>query len=73
MIRYLMCAHPWKSGAKELDASYPYLVDFPVHSDERGDLYARVTLVLPDPLSEAEVETLRTLQQARQPATSGRS
>lgn len=43
------------------------------HPNERGDLYARVTLVLPDPLSEAEVETLRTLQQARQPATSGRS
>jgi len=43
------------------------------HPNERGDLYARVTLVLPDSLSESEVETLRTLQRARQPATSGRS
>ncbi|NNJ11352.1 J domain-containing protein [Chloroflexales bacterium ZM16-3] len=40
---------------------------------ERGDLYARVTLVLPDPLSDTEVETLRTFQRARQPATAGRS
>lgn len=39
---------------------------------KRGDLYARVTLVLPDPLSESEVEALRALQQARQPATAGK-
>jgi len=32
---------------------------------ERGDLYARVKLVLPEPLSDAELETLRTLAQAR--------
>jgi curved DNA-binding protein len=41
------------------------------HPNERGDLYARVTLVLPDPLSDSEVETLQTLQRARQPATAG--
>lgn len=40
---------------------------------EHGDLYARVKLVLPDQLSDAEIETLRTFQQARQPATAGRS
>jgi curved DNA-binding protein len=40
---------------------------------ERGDLYARAKLVLPDELSESEVETLRTLQHARQPAMPGRS
>jgi curved DNA-binding protein len=43
------------------------------HPNERGDLYAHVKLVLPDPLSESEVETLRTIQRARQPATPGRS
>jgi curved DNA-binding protein len=41
--------------------------------NQRGDLYAHVKLVLPDELSEAEVETLRTLQRARQPATPERS
>ncbi len=41
--------------------------------NERGDLYVHVKLVLPDPLSESEVETLRTFQRARQPATAGRS
>ncbi|NTW96951.1 MAG: J domain-containing protein, partial [Oscillochloris sp.] len=41
------------------------------HPTERGDLYAHVTLVLPDPLSDSEVETLRTFQRARQPATAG--
>jgi curved DNA-binding protein len=43
------------------------------HPSQRGDLYAHVKLVLPDLLSESEVETLRTFQRARQPATSGRS
>jgi curved DNA-binding protein len=33
---------------------------------ERGDLYAHVKLVLPERLSDAELETLRTLAQARQ-------
>jgi len=32
---------------------------------ERGDLYARVKLVLPEPLSDTELETLRQLAQAR--------
>ena len=32
---------------------------------ERGDLYVRVKLVLPEPLSDDEVETLRTLTRAR--------
>jgi len=40
---------------------------------ERGDLYARAKLVLPEPLSESEIETLQTLQHARQPATTERS
>jgi curved DNA-binding protein len=39
--------------------------------NERGDLYVHITLVLPDPLSDSEVETLRTFQRARQPATAG--
>ncbi len=43
------------------------------HPGERGDLYARAKLVLPDPLSESEIETLQTLQQARQPAMPERS
>lgn len=34
----------------------------PDRSDERGDLYATVRLVLPDDLSDAEVETLRSLR-----------
>jgi curved DNA-binding protein len=33
--------------------------------DERGDMYARVKLVLPEPLSDTELETLRQLAQAR--------
>jgi curved DNA-binding protein len=33
---------------------------------ERGDLYARVKLVLPEPLSDGEIETLRGLAQARE-------
>jgi curved DNA-binding protein len=32
---------------------------------ERGDLYARVKLTLPEPLSDSELETLRQLAQAR--------
>lgn len=32
---------------------------------ERGDLYARVKLVLPEPLRDEELETLRSLAQAR--------
>lgn len=32
---------------------------------ERGNLYAKVKLVLPEPLSDQEVETLRSLAQAR--------
>ena len=32
---------------------------------ERGDLYARVKLTLPEPLSDTELETLRQLAQAR--------
>ncbi len=32
---------------------------------ERGDLYARVKLVLPEPLSDGELEALRTLVQRR--------
>jgi curved DNA-binding protein len=32
----------------------------------RGDLYARITLVLPEPLSEHELNTLRELRDARQ-------
>jgi curved DNA-binding protein len=39
---------------------------------ERGDLYARAKLVLPDALSESEIETLRAFQQARRPATSAK-
>jgi curved DNA-binding protein len=35
----------------------------------RGDLYARVKLVLPDPLTDTELGTLRTLVQARQNRT----
>jgi len=38
-------------------------------SQQRGDLYVRVKLVLPDPLTDAELETLRTLAQARQNRT----
>ncbi len=34
--------------------------------DERGDLYARVKLVLPDVLSDSEIETLRNLAHLRQ-------
>jgi curved DNA-binding protein len=34
---------------------------------ERGDLYARAKLVLPEPLSDAEIETLRGLAAARRP------
>lgn len=41
--------------------------------NERGDLYVHVKLVLPDPLSDTEVEMLRTFQRARQPATAERS
>jgi curved DNA-binding protein len=33
---------------------------------ERGDLYAEVTLVLPEPLTDAELETLRQLKEARE-------
>ena len=33
---------------------------------ERGDLYTKVKLVLPEPLSDTELETLRQLAQARQ-------
>jgi len=33
---------------------------------ERGDLYARVKLVLPEPLHDDEIEAMRTLVQARQ-------
>jgi curved DNA-binding protein len=33
---------------------------------QRGDLYARVKLVLPEPLTDDELATLRTLAQARQ-------
>jgi curved DNA-binding protein len=33
---------------------------------ERGDLYARVKLVLPEPLRDDELETLRTLARSRQ-------
>jgi curved DNA-binding protein len=36
------------------------------HSSERGDLYARVKLVLPEPLRDDELAALRTLAQARQ-------
>ncbi len=43
------------------------------HASERGDLYARAKLVLPDALSESEIETLRTLRHARQPVPSARS
>jgi curved DNA-binding protein len=32
---------------------------------ERGDLYARAKLVLPEPLSDSELETLRQLAEAR--------
>jgi curved DNA-binding protein len=32
---------------------------------ERGDLYARVKLILPEPLSDSELETLQQLAQAR--------
>jgi curved DNA-binding protein len=32
---------------------------------ERGDLYTKVKLVLPEPLSDTELETLRQLAQAR--------
>jgi curved DNA-binding protein len=34
--------------------------------DSRGDMFARAQLVLPEPLSDHEVETLRELAQARQ-------
>lgn len=34
--------------------------------EERGDLYARVKIVLPDSLSDPELETLRALAQERQ-------
>jgi curved DNA-binding protein len=34
-------------------------------STERGDLYARVKVVLPEPLSDSELATLRQLAQAR--------
>lgn len=37
----------------------------------RGDLYARVTLVLPDNLTDAELEALRPLAQAREPLLKG--
>ncbi len=37
-------------------------------ADERGDMYARVKLVLPEPLSTNEVDTLRNLAQQRQAA-----
>jgi curved DNA-binding protein len=37
-------------------------------SSRRGDLYARVELVLPEPLSEHEIETFRELAAARQKA-----
>lgn len=33
---------------------------------QRGDLYARVKLVLPEPLRDDELETLRSLKEARQ-------
>jgi curved DNA-binding protein len=33
--------------------------------DSRGDLFARAQLVLPEPLSDHEVETLRELAEAR--------
>jgi curved DNA-binding protein len=36
------------------------------HPGERGDLYARVKLVLPEPLTNDEFEALRTLARARQ-------
>jgi curved DNA-binding protein len=32
---------------------------------KRGDLYAMVRLVLPDPLSDQEVNTIRTLAASR--------
>jgi curved DNA-binding protein len=35
---------------------------------QRGDLYARVRLVLPEPLSEQELKGLRELREARQHA-----
>jgi curved DNA-binding protein len=33
---------------------------------ERGDLYARIKLVLPEPLSDSELDTLRQLAQSRE-------
>jgi curved DNA-binding protein len=35
--------------------------------DSRGDLYARVKLVLPEPMSEQEVNAFRELASARNP------
>jgi curved DNA-binding protein len=32
---------------------------------ERGDMWARVKLVLPEPMNEAEIEGLRKLAEAR--------
>jgi curved DNA-binding protein len=40
---------------------------------ERGDLYARAKLVLPDALSDSELEALQTMQRARQPVAAERS
>lgn len=37
------------------------------HSAERGDLFARVKLVLPEPLNDEELETLRTLAREHDP------
>jgi len=34
--------------------------------DKRGDLFARVKLVLPDSLTDHEVDSIRTLASARQ-------
>jgi curved DNA-binding protein len=34
--------------------------------DERGDLYARIKLVLPEPMSQEEINTLRELAAKRE-------
>ena len=46
------------------DKGMPRLSDPKTH----GDLLAQVQLVLPEPLSEHELDTLRQLKQERQPA-----
>jgi curved DNA-binding protein len=40
----------------------PYLRE----SNKRGDMFARVRLVLPDALTDQEVDSIRTLASARQ-------